>query len=622
MALALLRTGFTALLLITVSAGQTTQPANSAQNNLPEPGVTLRANTRMVTIEVVARDRHGNSVPGLTAEDFQVFEQTTGRKKEKSEQKIAECQPVAIRQLIAQDQDRLNLPAGVYSNLLSLHEHPVPPTILLVDGINTELSAQLQVHAQMIRMLKSLPKDVPVAVFILGRRLSLVQGFTTDPSLLKAALEKASSTQPSLVQMDPRDVPDSLSAVEENVIANDPNMAASPVQQLFLEAIERFEKETYASNIDMRVDITVDALLSLAHNISGYPGRKNLLWLSSSFPVVLAPEMNISGVAQSAQSITMAPSFRNPDTNSFFEMRNYGEQMREVAAALSQAKLAIYPIDMGGVKTEAFFDADTRTRSKTADTGATASREMNAIDHEAEMNADRHEAMYSLASETGGRVCLEDNDLGDCIQRAMNDSSSFYEISYYPTSTDWNGEFRKIIVKSKRAGLHLAYREGYFARPDDSADPKSAQASLRQAGCDDYLNATSILLMGQTLPSDSSQTLKYFLAIDAAGLTFAPQANGGRTVDAEIAVCSFDKAGEPSKLMMEPFHAELSGKEYAAVLAMRGLRHTITIPDPKAAAVRLLVRDNPSGRLGSITIPVEERIAAAPAGTSTKSAQQ
>src|SRR5581483_1429789 len=135
--------------------------------------------------------------------------------------------------------------------------------------------------------------------------------------------------------------------------------------------------------------------------------------------------------------------------------------------------------------------------SKTADTGATASREMNAIDHEAEMNADRHEAMYSLASETGGRVCLEDNDLGDCIQRAMNDSSSFYEISYYPTSTDWNGEFRKIIVKSKRAGLHLAYREGYFARPDDSADPKSAQASLRQAGCDDYLNATSILLMGR-----------------------------------------------------------------------------------------------------------------------------
>jgi VWFA-related protein len=620
--MALFRTGFAALLLVTLSAAQTTQSIDSSQNNSVEPAVTLRANTRMVSIEVVARDRHGESVLGLTADDFQVFEQTTGRKKEKSRQKIAGVQAIGIRQLIAQDQGRLNLPAGVYSNLLSLHEHPVPPTILLVDGINTELSSQLQVHAQMTRMLKSLPKDVPVAVFILGRRLRLVQGFTTDPSLLKNALEKASSPQPDMVQMDPRDVPDSLSAVEENIISNDPNMSASPVEQLFLEAIERFEKETYASNIDMRVDTTVDALLSLAHNVSGYPGRKNLLWLSSSFPVVLAPEMNISGVSQSAQSVTMAPSFRDPDTNSFFEMRNYGEQMREVAAALSQAKLAVYPIDMGGVKTEAFFDADTRTRSKTADTGATASREMNAIDHEAEMNADRHEAMYSLASETGGRVCIEDNDLSECIQRAVKDSSSFYEISYYPSSSDWNGEFRKIIVKSRRAGLHLAYREGYFARADDSGDPKAAQANLRQAGCDDYLNATSILLMGQSLPPDSDQTLKYFLAIDAAGLTFTPKSDGGRTVDAEIAVCTFDKTGEPSKLMSEPFHAELTQKEYASVLAMRGLRHTITIPNPKAAAVRVLVRDNPSGRLGSITIPVEERIASVPAATGTKSAQQ
>ena len=314
----------------------------------------------------------------------------------------------------------------------------------------------------------------------------------------------------------------------------------------------------------------------------------------------------------------MAPSFRNPDTNSFFGMRNYSEEMQEVAAALSQAKLAVYPIDIAGVKTESFFDADTRTRSKTADTGATASREMNAIDREAEMNADRHEAMYSLASETGGRVCLEDNDLGDCVEKAVNDSSSFYEISYYPSSTNWNGEFRKIIVKSRRGGLHLSYREGYFARADDSSDPKAAQANLRQAGCNDYLNATSILLMGQALPSDSSQALKYFLAIDAAGLTFTPQANGARTLDAEIAVCTFDKSGEPIQMMAEPFRAEFTQKEYAAVLAMHGLRHTITVPGAKPAAVRLIVRDNPSGRLGSITIPVEQQIAAAPAATGTK----
>ena len=262
--MALFRTILAGVVLAGLAAAQADKAPVSSQNTSSEPTTTLRANTRMVSIEVVARDRHGNSVPGLTADDFQIFEQATGHKKDKREEKIANFQSIGIRDLISQDQGSLHLPAGVYSNLLSLHDHPVPPTILLVDGINTELSAQLQVHRQMIRMLKSLPKDVPIAVFLLDRRLRLIQGFTTDPSVLKNALERASSTQADMVQADPRDVPDSLSALEENTIANDPNMSASPVQQLYLAAIERFERESYASNMDMRVHITIDALLSLA----------------------------------------------------------------------------------------------------------------------------------------------------------------------------------------------------------------------------------------------------------------------------------------------------------------------------------------------------------------------
>jgi hypothetical protein len=62
--------------------------------------------------------------------------------------------------------------------------------------------------------------------------------------------------------------------------------------------------------------------------------------------------------------------------------------------------------------------------------------------------------------------------------------------------SDWHGEFHKIIVKTKQSGVHLAYRQGYFARPDGSenSDPKTATAQIQQAACEDFLTATSVTL--------------------------------------------------------------------------------------------------------------------------------
>ena len=590
-----------------VAAQNPPAAAPSLTGDKNHPDVTFHASTRIVELQVVARDHQGKPVSGLTANDFQIFEQRTGRKKETREQKIAVFQPIAISDLAAQAPESLKLPAGVYTNLVTLRKLAVPPTILLLDGLNTEVSAQMQVHRQMIRMLGSMPKDVPVAVFLLGRHLKMLQGFTADPKLLKAALEKASSVQtPGSAPIDTRDDPDALSGYTENMLANDPNMANSPVEAIFLQVIQGFERETFASNLDMRVRTTEEALISLAHNVSGYPGRKNLLWISSSFPIVLNADMKLSDVVQNAAGgRTPAPAFRPPDQSAFMGMRNYAPEMQKVEAALSEAKTAIYPIDITGVSTEAFFDASSRTRAHIADTGAPAIREMAAIDRENVTDVSRHDTMEDLAEETGGRTCIQDNDLGDCVRHALEDSSAFYEISYYPTWTDWNGEFRKIIVKTKRRGLRLGYRQGYFAQPQNQLDPKTQETTLRQSACEDYLNATSILVIAQPLPSGTSPGLKYYLAIDSARLTFTPTANNARQLKINVAACTFDQTGKPLELINDPIDRSLTSNEYESVLRRHGLTHVITVQGQKPAAVRLVVQDVPSGRLGSVNLPVE-----------------
>ena len=419
--------------------GQSDQSATSV------PSLTLHVSTRMVTVEVVARDHHARPATGLTANDFQIFDQAAGFRKEKRPQKIAAFRALGITDFGSKDSNSLQVPAGVYTNLVTIQKDPVPPTMILVDGLNTDITAQMQVHQQMVRMLGSLPEDVPVAVFLLGRRLRMLQSFTTDPKLLKSALQKASTVEANgLRQTDPRDDPDSLSSFQEEMTG------------VSSDALLRFEQEAYAFTMDIRVRETIEALRSIALHVEGYPGRKNLLWISSSFPIAI-----------------------NPDINSFQPFRGYASEVQELANILGDAKIAVYPIDPGGAQPPSAMQASRRSRSTFGGSSA------DAISRESQMQMNSRATMEILAGDTGGEICTDNNDLGYCVKKAVKDSSAFYEIAYYPDTSEWHGEFHKIIVKTTHSGLHLAYREGYFARPqgDEATDPKTATSQVQQAAC-------------------------------------------------------------------------------------------------------------------------------------------
>ena len=108
--------------------------------------------------------------------------------------------------LKAGNQGRQQLPQGIYSNVLSAQKIPVPPTVLLMDGLNSGTTALMQVHQQTARMLTSLPEDVPVAVFLMDRNLHLLQSFTTDPNTLEVIGPASFVSRVRSVQTDPIDL--------------------------------------------------------------------------------------------------------------------------------------------------------------------------------------------------------------------------------------------------------------------------------------------------------------------------------------------------------------------------------------------------------------------------------
>jgi VWFA-related protein len=553
----------------------------------------LKVNTRMVSLQIVAHDQQGHFVPGLRDKDFQVFEEVLP-KKDKRPQQIAAFQPVSVAAIAATDHGNLQMPPGVVSNLVSMHKVQVPPTVLLIDGINTPLAAQMQVHRQMVKVLGSIPADVPVSVFLLGRRLHLLQDFTTDPKLLIDASRKAFSFDSvGLVEMDPRDDPNSPSAqLEPNSLSLQPG--ASWVS---LEDLQRFERETYASQIDIRAQATLDALRSIARYLAGYPGRKNLLWVSSSFPLQIAPDSTNGFDGMSGNQFNALQSDKD---NQFNVVRDYESRMIEVTDALSDAKVAIYPMDPAGLQTWSFVQASNQPR-RGMRTGAA---DANSMQREEQSRFSNEDSMKLLAEGTGGRVCVNNNDLSDCVKKAMDDGSSYYELSYYPDSTNWNGEFHRVVVKTSQPGVHLAYRQGYFAFPDGSEvdQKKRAEKELREAACEDLLGSTSLLIIAKTLPADRTGKAKYFMAIESKRLTFTPADGGNRNLRIQFALCTFDKKGEELQYFAEDFEQKFGEKEYASMA--HGLTHVVQFtPDAGIFRLRLVVRDSVTGQMGSVEMP-------------------
>ncbi len=331
-----------ALVLLTASLAAQSGPQQipKAESSGDSPA-TFRSFTRLVTIQVVAKDRHGRHIQGLKPEDFELFEENADG-KDKKEQKIATFQEVHFADLAKRAPPPMKVPAGVYTNAVTLEKNPVPPTIILVDGLNTKLSDQAQVRVQLERIVKAIPKNTPVAIFLLGSRLRLLQDFSTDPELLKLALEKAnSSVSAGLVTAHPLDSPNYASAQLENLRGHESDItgAMSPVNaqiEALAELMQSLELAEYKQQMGARVSGTLQSLIDIGHYVAGYPGRKNLLWISSSFPIKLNGLMFQFKVWQDDKGYA-----------------KYDAKVTRAATVLSDAKVAVYPINPAGVQPHA-----------------------------------------------------------------------------------------------------------------------------------------------------------------------------------------------------------------------------------------------------------------------------
>lgn len=417
----------------------------------PQEEVRIAISTAEVQLDTVVRDKKGRVVRDLMAADFEVYED--GVRQQIKESRFVTRQTPAGGAIVAEANKAAPSTKTLGDSTIGLSAFALVFDRLKPESRNNARQAAMAYANKNLR-----PQDV-VGVFAIDQSLNTVQAFTNDAQLVRSAVDRASSMNSSMYNLGveinrgpsrgslahvafggqsgiDREGPASASSTgaagpgrEAAVIA----AIATRMTSRSLEIFERLEREQQGHG-------TSNGLLAVAEALRVITGRKAIIFFSEGVAIPDAVQAHFRSVINTA----------------------------------NRSGVSVYAVDAAGLRAES-ATAETRRQintlsAKSADRGNSSGEDTSGqpLTRDLERNEDLlrfnpHSGLGQLADQTGGFLIRDTNDLSDGLQRIDEDMGAYYLLSYTPQNQNYDGRFRQVEVKSKRAGLSVQSRKGYYA---------------------------------------------------------------------------------------------------------------------------------------------------------------
>jgi VWFA-related protein len=553
--------------VIAVSAQQTPPKKpqqgaqQNAQQNAPKGPPKFEATARLVVETVILKDKSGNPIEGLTKNDFNVVED--GKKQD-----LAFCEYQRLETTVAPDLQLQQRTETEAKKEAPQKEEPKPEAVKPVTAVEiapekpgdikykdkrlmvmffdmTSMPIQDQFHAQTaaLKFLKTqMTPSDLMAIMTFSSDVKVVEDFTDDRDLL--AKDIKSLTIGEGQGMDEANSDDSSS---------DTGAA--------------FTQDDTEFNI-FNTDRQLSALETAVKMLGSLNEKKALVYFASG--------MQRNGADNQAQ-------------------------LQATINAAIRSNTAFYPIDARGLVAQApLGDA---TKGSPGGSGMYSGSSARASQSNFQ---GQQETLYTLATDTGGKALLDNNDLSMGIVQAQKDISSYYILGYYTTNEKLDGHFRrvKISLKSEALTAKIAkfdYRQGYYAGKEFNkftSDDKERQLS-------------EALMLGDPITDiDIAMEVDYFrlardryfvpVAVKIPGSALELASHGGaETTKIDFIGVVKDAKGQTVQNVRDSADIKLKG-ETASTLA----KHTIEYDTgftlaPGTYSIRFLARDNETGKMGT-----------------------
>jgi VWFA-related protein len=558
----------------------------------------IRVDTRLVEVNVIVRDQNNRPVEGLTQGDFTVYDRN-------KEQKIALFSVGSVHKL---EKPAAPLPKGIYTNRPEQRvESPTTVTVVLLDAVNTRIEDQAYAKGQFIKFLSQIRPGDRVAVYALGNQLRILQDFTDDSKALLNSLARFRG--------------DALPYVGDS--EPDPGNSGDDAMNKWLNDKNALMADNAIRN---RVRATVGAMEAIANHIGHLPGRKNLVWITGSFPFTVGqhatesitnwediPDPTQGAAKGTGGSTKSAVSGGVGATYSVYGFDNNSlpgntQPAREVFAAfeddllratraLNDADIAVYPVDARGLlAVPKIMTAQSSGIIKPNRLGSQALPPLSLAP--AGMNT-----MQVMAENTGGRAFYNTNDIQHAIRDALDDSEVTYTLGFYADASALDAQFHKLKVVVDRKHVEVRYRMGYMARPAGAPGADEREAVINDALWSP-LDSSGVSLAARVEKAQEPKpnSLRVMVSVDPSDLLFAEH-EGRHTVSVEFAFALLAADGRNLDTIHQVKTMDLDAKQYQELSKLFVVSKTFE-PNPAIAQIRVILLDRGSGRLGSLTLPV------------------
>jgi VWFA-related protein len=376
----------------------------------PQTAVRFEATAQLVVVNISARDKNGGAMTGLKASDFTVTEDGKPQRITVFEFQKLEDTVLAAPGLTPRGPASAAAPATV-KPAVTAQIAPAKPgevkykdrrlLVLFFDQAGMPVADQIRAQQAALKFLDArMTQSDLVAVLTYSTDLAVLQDFTNDRDRLTQVVKGLS--------------------IGETGMANGSTGADSEG-----DTGAAYTADDNEFNI-FNTDRKLAALESAVKMLASLPEKKALVYFASG--------MSRTGIDNQAQ-------------------------LRATVNAAIRGNVAFYPVDARGLVATAPLGDATQ-----ASPGGQGMYSGNSQRSAQESFQGQQETLYTLASDTGGKALLDQNDLALGIVQAQKDISSYYILGYYSSNAALDGRYRRIKVQiDGNPTAKLDYRSGYFA---------------------------------------------------------------------------------------------------------------------------------------------------------------
>lgn len=546
------------LLVLTLVAAAGHERVTAAAQE--EPTLEFGTSTALVTVPVFVTDKSGKSVPGLTADDFEI-------ESDGDRVRILEFQEIDAAAPPLPEADGGTTTAAYarrqFLLLFDLSFSSIPGLVRVREAAQQFVREQLQ------------PADlVGAATYSSRSGLELLLSFTTDREHVARAIADLGLGETER----PRDMlqlafdSGALQAVDrgEPVGANDARFAEE------LRELQAVSSRQDAAAYTAKVEDLLSAMKGLGEILDAVQGRKQVVYFSSGFDQSTLLGAQGDEAIQSRRDVTEGRLW-DVDSERHFGSASARNRTVRLAEAFAASDAVVHTVDVSGL--------------------AAATSDAASYEEQAATPRGR-ESLAQIAAQSGGQFIKDANDLTIGLGEILESTRHYYLLAFEPTAKAEPGKFHKVKVKVKVDGTRVSHRSGY--RDRDPSKPRGAFAE-RLADADALVkgiesNAIPLDVMAVPYRGPSGE-LSVPTVVTIPGWALSVPPNGAVDLD----VVGYALSAEGRMLDHMAVRLRLESNRWGEKLKGRGLQiHTGFALPPGEHSVRIMVRENASKLKGLV----------------------